>query len=134
MSGALASKGSTRGLASWSCSDVRSLMTAESLLTGEVLIWLIAISAIVVSQEKQRIESAGLVLGYALNLWLMHWPGAAVYALPWYSRSGSATRRVWLPSEHLRDSRLHGWECPLRTDHHKTSTVWNRGEACAAAP
>jgi len=30
---------------------------------------------------------AGLVLAYILNLWLIHWPGAAIYLLPWYAGS-----------------------------------------------
>jgi hypothetical protein len=60
-------------------------MTTSWLLAGEALVWLIAIAAVVVGQERRRIESVGLVLAYSLNLWLIHWPGGALYLLPWYS-------------------------------------------------
>ena len=39
-------------------------MTADWLLAGEALIWLIALGVIVVAQERRRIGGAGLVLAY----------------------------------------------------------------------
>jgi hypothetical protein len=60
-------------------------MTSDWLLGGETLIWLIAIGLIAVTQEKRRTGGVGLVLAYTISLWLIHWPGAAIYLLPWYS-------------------------------------------------
>jgi hypothetical protein len=60
-------------------------MRSDWLLAGEALIWLIAIGVVVVAQERRRIGSVGLVLAYAISLWLIHWLGAALYILPWYS-------------------------------------------------
>jgi len=60
-------------------------MVSEWFLAGEALIWLIAIGVIAVAQERRRIGGVGLVLAYAISLWLIHWPGAALYLFPWYS-------------------------------------------------
>src|SRR6516164_7379023 len=53
----------------------------------EFLAWLIAwmgcLGAIVWMQRKDGTGS-GLVLSYVLQLWVIHWLAAAIYALPWY--------------------------------------------------
>jgi hypothetical protein len=60
-------------------------MTSDWLLPGEALLWVMATGVLALAQERRRIQGVGLVLGYAVNLWLIHWPGAALYVLPWYS-------------------------------------------------
>jgi hypothetical protein len=60
-------------------------MTSTWLLASEAVVWLIVLGVIAVAQERRRIESGGLLLAYSLNLWLIHWPGAVLYLLPWYS-------------------------------------------------
>jgi predicted membrane channel-forming protein YqfA (hemolysin III family) len=42
-------------------------------------------TAIFLSRWRRKASGAGLVLAYVLNLWLIHWPAALVYLLPWYT-------------------------------------------------
>jgi hypothetical protein len=49
-------------------------------------LWLVAVGVIVFMQRRSAISS-GLMLGYALNMFVLHWIGAAIYMLPWYWNS-----------------------------------------------
>ncbi|OLE12775.1 MAG: hypothetical protein AUI36_40100, partial [Cyanobacteria bacterium 13_1_40CM_2_61_4] len=60
-------------------------MAESASLVAWLAVWLVAAVFIVVARWSQRNVGAGLVLAYLLNLWLAHWPGAAIYMLPWYS-------------------------------------------------
>ncbi len=44
-----------------------------------------AAAVVVYIQWKKEVAGTGLFLAYLLNFWLIHWPGAAIYLLPWYS-------------------------------------------------
>ncbi len=46
--------------------------------------WLAAAAVILYSRGKRGAVGSGLVLAYLVNLWLLHWPAAATYLLPWY--------------------------------------------------
>jgi hypothetical protein len=45
--------------------------------------WMAVAIVTVYNQWMRRDAGTGLILAYLLNLWLIHWPGAAIYLLPW---------------------------------------------------
>lgn len=45
--------------------------------------WLLCMAFILWRQQKDD-AGAGLVISYVLQLWVIHWLAAAIYALPWY--------------------------------------------------
>jgi hypothetical protein len=49
-----------------------------------LFVWMVALVAIVIMQWKTSVRNVGLIIGYALNLWLLHWLASALYILPWY--------------------------------------------------
>jgi hypothetical protein len=53
------------------------------LRTG-LVIWLVAITIIVIVQRIRPFSSVGLIYTYIVGLWLIHWPAALLYTLPWY--------------------------------------------------
>ncbi len=53
-------------------------------LNQGLIIWVVAIIVIIRIQRTRTFPSTGLVYAYLVNLWLIHWPGALLYALPWY--------------------------------------------------
>ena len=53
-------------------------------LNQGLIIWVVAIVVIILIQRTRSFPSTGLVYAYLANLWLIHWPGALLYALPWY--------------------------------------------------
>ncbi len=53
-------------------------------LNQGLIIWVVAIIVIILIQRTRTFPSTGLVYAYLVNLWLIHWPGALLYALPWY--------------------------------------------------
>src|SRR5438552_7867338 len=49
--------------------------------------WLIAwlcVMAFVLWGQRNEGAGAGLVISYVLQLWVIHWLAAVIYALPWY--------------------------------------------------
>ena len=52
-----------------------------------VLAWIVAAGATVLIRRRMELREVGLVWAYMGNLALIHWPGAVVYALPWYHGS-----------------------------------------------
>jgi hypothetical protein len=48
-------------------------------------LWLVAFAVIAWSQRKSAAAGVGLVVAYALQLWVIHWLAASIYVLPWYS-------------------------------------------------
>lgn len=46
--------------------------------------WWILFAAYLISVQRRRVYVSGLVLAYLLTLSIQYWPGAFVYALPWY--------------------------------------------------
>jgi hypothetical protein len=61
-------------------------MIERSDLTPWLIAW-IAIMAFVLWGQRKDGRGAGLVISYVLQLWVIHWLAASIYALPWY----------WLP-------------------------------------
>lgn len=59
-------------------------MTDSLSLGLYVSIWLLATLAVLISGWKEGRVGVGLVFAYLTSLSLIHWPGAAVYVLPWY--------------------------------------------------
>ena len=50
-----------------------------------LVVWMAVAIVTVYNQWKGGNPGTGLVLAYLLNLWLIHWPAAAIYLLPWNS-------------------------------------------------
>lgn len=48
-----------------------------------LLAWVLCLGVIFWGQRKDG-QGSGLVLSYALQLWVIHWLGASIYALPWF--------------------------------------------------
>jgi hypothetical protein len=48
----------------------------------DVVLWVVAIAAVIAVQLRLHQRSAGLVLAYLANLWLIHWPAALTYLFP----------------------------------------------------
>ncbi len=59
-------------------------MTTNGLL-GWVIIWAVAALGTVALRASSGRRECGLVWAYLANLWLLHWPAAVTYTLPWYS-------------------------------------------------
>jgi hypothetical protein len=58
-------------------------------VTDQFDLWLaawLAGFAVVLWSQRQGLSGAGLVVAYALQLWVIHWLAPAIYALPWYTR------------------------------------------------
>src|SRR4051812_15319389 len=54
-----------------------------------LLLWLVGLAIIAWDQRKDA-GGVGLVLAYALQLWVIHWLAPAIYAVPWYSAPSPA--------------------------------------------
>ena len=56
---------------------------------GQFLAWLTAWLAgfgVVLWAQRRSSSGVGLVLAYALQLWVIHWLAPSIYALPWYAQ------------------------------------------------
>lgn len=53
-------------------------------LLFEVIFWMVLAAGTVAAQTTARQRSVGLVLAYIANMWLIHWPAAVTYLLPWF--------------------------------------------------
>ncbi len=45
---------------------------------------MLAIGVIVIIQRTRKAPESGLVYAYLVGIWLIHWPAAFLYTLPWY--------------------------------------------------
>jgi hypothetical protein len=54
-------------------------------------VWLAVAAFVVLYRLRQHVPSTGLILSYVAIFWLNYWPGAAVFALPWYLGSNPET-------------------------------------------
>jgi hypothetical protein len=59
-------------------------MTTSGLL-GWIIVWAAAAVGTVAFRAASSRRETGLVWAYLANLWLLHWPAAVSYTLPWYS-------------------------------------------------
>ena len=59
-------------------------MEDNSHLAFWAVVWLIVIAVVIIKQWRDRATSAGISFSFLLNLWVIFWPGAVVYLLPWY--------------------------------------------------
>lgn len=55
-------------------------------LTVMLAIWLGTMPVLALVRRRQNHEGSGLLYAYVLNLWAIHWLGAAVHTLPWFRR------------------------------------------------
>ncbi len=56
-------------------------------------LWLcawIACMALILYGQRREGAGSGLVISYVLQLWLIHWLAAVIYAFPWYNRPSEA--------------------------------------------
>jgi hypothetical protein len=49
-----------------------------------LLIWMLGLALVMAGVHRES-RGVGLVLAYALQLWVIHWLAPAIYALPWYT-------------------------------------------------
>ena len=54
-------------------------------MRSQVIGWMLIATATVVIRTRTHKLSVGLVTAYLVNLWLIHWPAALSYLLPWSS-------------------------------------------------
>lgn len=59
-------------------------MSDDPNLAFWVIIWAIVIVIVVADRWRKGVVGAGLPAVFLLNLWLIHWPAAVIYLLPWY--------------------------------------------------
>ncbi|MGH7470263.1 MAG: hypothetical protein ACRENP_20160 [Longimicrobiales bacterium] len=63
----------------------------SAVLSLMAALWLLAALGTILIRVLSKRRESGLVWAYLANLWLLHWPGAAIYVLPWYSPVEYAT-------------------------------------------
>lgn len=64
-------------------------MISQAAFNGWLIAWIVCIAIVLYGQRREG-GGAGLVISYVLQLWLIHWLGAVIYALPWYNRPSQA--------------------------------------------
>src|SRR5687767_14849716 len=52
------------------------------VLRVDVVLWMFAVLLVILVRLRLHQRSAGLVLAYMANLWLIHWPAALTYLFP----------------------------------------------------
>src|SRR5438132_9460567 len=67
------------------------MVDSSSYIGLMLIVWMAVAIVTVYNQWRRENTGAGLVLAYLLNLWLIHWPGAAVYLLPWNALHDQST-------------------------------------------
>src|SRR6185503_15404652 len=55
----------------------------QSVFVAWLVAWL-ACMAFVMWRQSKDASGTGLLIAYALQLWVIHWLAAAIYAFPWY--------------------------------------------------
>lgn len=58
-------------------------MVSQSAFVGWLIIW-IGFGAFALWGQRKMGSGAGLTISYVLQLWILHWLAASIYALPWY--------------------------------------------------
>ncbi len=53
-------------------------------------LWVATVAAVYFLRYRRGFVGTGLVLAYLFNLWLIHWPAATIYILPWYQNYNPA--------------------------------------------
>lgn len=71
-----------------------SEMETSKALIPWLGIWLAAVFLIVLVRWRRKVAGSGLVFAYLLNLTAIHWTGAFIHTLPWYSGS---MLPIWFP-------------------------------------
>src|ERR1035441_8588947 len=56
----------------------------DSQLAQNLALWMLAILVIAVVRWRQHAATAGLILAYVFDLWLIHWLAPAFSLVPWY--------------------------------------------------
>ncbi len=64
-------------------------MVSQAQFNGWLLAWVLCVAVILYGQRRDG-NGTGLTISYVLQLWLIHWLGAAIYAFPWYKAPGRA--------------------------------------------
>ncbi|MGQ0563049.1 MAG: O-antigen polysaccharide polymerase Wzy [Gemmatimonadota bacterium] len=59
-------------------------MADQSTLLIELVLWVVFAVVVALVRSRTHQLSVGLVVAYMVNLWLIHWPAALTYLLPWY--------------------------------------------------
>ena len=59
-------------------------MQRTDLVTG-LIIWLVVAAATLLIHRRACGPGTGLVAAFLAGIWLIHWPGALLYTLPWYA-------------------------------------------------
>ena len=57
-------------------------MVSTQEFNAWLILWLVGLALVLWGQRKG--EGTGLVVAYALQLWVIHWLAPSIYALPWY--------------------------------------------------
>lgn len=74
-------------------------MLSALTLNPALALWLFVMVATIIAQRWFLGPGNALVGAYLVNSWLIYWPGALIYALPWYLGSdGSLVRAGFLQS------------------------------------
>lgn len=66
-------------------------MDRHSALLLFTILWVLVAPLIMLLRWKSQNEGVGLTLAYLLHLSMLHFPGAAIYLLPWYSYRNAST-------------------------------------------
>jgi len=72
-----------------------SNLSENTIFVLWLVAWIACMSAVLWGQRKNG-AGAGLVISYVLQLWVIHWLAAAIYALPWYADSADVPIRLGL--------------------------------------
>lgn len=67
-------------------------MTDEKKLILYLLIWIGATVFMILFRLRKKMTGMGLVFGYCLSLWTLHWLAATIYIMPWYTYAWTA---IW---------------------------------------
>jgi hypothetical protein len=59
-------------------------MREELGLVAWLGVWCAAVAILALARRRRAMPGSGLVHGYVLFLWSLHWLGGALYALPWF--------------------------------------------------
>lgn len=65
-------------------------MEAEKEFRFWLILWILSIVLFILVRSIKKVAGNGLTLSYLMNFTLLHWFGAAVYALPWYDYKWNA--------------------------------------------
>ena len=49
-----------------------------------LIAWMAVVALMAIARRRKRTAGVGLVVGYVLSMWLLHWVASVLYVLPWY--------------------------------------------------